>query len=607
MTLKKEKEYIYISSDNDESDEINNKFVQYEIEYPPKKDILKYGAEKFNHRCQFARETHKNPENFSNYEGESYSEEELSEHSEDDEVSTSQLDEGINVSLDDLINIHLDSIVKRHELVESRNNSILSKKLDEAIFSEKKDRKVYMDPIKKENNFTTYLPTAYIKCPVPKAVNLFIKNDTIEKENLKSSYGLRYTEAVCCWPRNFNINLNEEIKSMLVKKNEITSKLDIICWLKFQEVVQTIEQNEFKNCREFGVSIVCNLECETIWIDNLNTCESHDMEEIVKKSIDLVAHLPLEYYKRKELPKSIPNINKNPLVNDLPNIGGSALAVKTFEDLKLELFHNNKNPQKTFDRSNSIDVVIVKENFDLNENKKVQDKIEKLFNEKKYECILCFDQKENLNDCLLIKSCAHSVCNECMESYIDLHLRNSFSNAGKLQCPGCENHLDLALIINYASNANMIDLFLKNTVEKVIFVLSNYKWCPSQLCGKILQVDLNSNPYGTVSCVCGFKMCLRCNNQPHFPAKCSQLASYYKELHANNDFTSPVDENYIGVGKRCPNCQYFMEKNGGCNHMSCTMCRKEFCWFCLENWEAHDCKGSESTSQVIVELKKKKN
>ncbi|KAF8343386.1 hypothetical protein F5887DRAFT_918607 [Amanita rubescens] len=48
---------------------------------------------------------------------------------------------------------------------------------------------------------------------------------------------------------------------------------------------------------------------------------------------------------------------------------------------------------------------------------------------------------------------------------------------------------------------------------------------------------------------------------------------------------------YIGFGdegtqiksnmKECGNCQSTIEKNGGCNHMTCKKCKHEFCWVCM--------------------------
>lgn len=49
--------------------------------------------------------------------------------------------------------------------------------------------------------------------------------------------------------------------------------------------------------------------------------------------------------------------------------------------------------------------------------------------------------------------------------------------------------------------------------------------------------------------------------------------------------------NYISAHtKDCPKCHICIEKNGGCNHMSCYNCKHDFCWMCLGDWKLH---GSE--------------
>ena len=41
--------------------------------------------------------------------------------------------------------------------------------------------------------------------------------------------------------------------------------------------------------------------------------------------------------------------------------------------------------------------------------------------------------------------------------------------------------------------------------------------------------------------------------------------------------------------KACPKCATSIEKNGGCNHMTCknSSCKFEFCWVCLGPWKDH--------------------
>lgn len=39
--------------------------------------------------------------------------------------------------------------------------------------------------------------------------------------------------------------------------------------------------------------------------------------------------------------------------------------------------------------------------------------------------------------------------------------------------------------------------------------------------------------------------------------------------------------------KECPKCRVPIEKNQGCNHMTCRYCSFEFCWLCMRPYKTH--------------------
>ena len=107
------------------------------------------------------------------------------------------------------------------------------------------------------------------------------------------------------------------------------------------------------------------------------------------------------------------------------------------------------------------------------------------------------------------------------------------------------------------------DKFLNR--KKLMDSNKKIKFCPIPDCDG--YAEKKKSKY--VKCNYGHEFCFECGNKPHGKRKCSMII--------DEDFEKWKSHKLV---KRCPYCKYFTEKNEGCNHMTCVMCKFQWCWVC---------------------------
>ena len=81
-------------------------------------------------------------------------------------------------------------------------------------------------------------------------------------------------------------------------------------------------------------------------------------------------------------------------------------------------------------------------------------------------------------------------------------------------------------------------------------------------------------------------MCFTCRTRgAHRPLACGaaerweQLAAKHRRGEGGASNSNPESVDWImGNTKPCPQCKAPIQKNGGCNHMHCTICGSHFDW-----------------------------
>lgn len=148
------------------------------------------------------------------------------------------------------------------------------------------------------------------------------------------------------------------------------------------------------------------------------------------------------------------------------------------------------------------------------------------------------------------------------------------SNKLNISCPFCTNKLD--------HNKDVKSVFTSKEFCE-IFLIPNLKQCLTPNCKNKISLFGTSvaSLLGTSSRLdcnkCKRSWCIDCKVPWHENMDCKT----YKETDMNELKTKEMlnKENEQGITKPCPVCNEYVNKNGGCNHMTC-VCGTHWCWIC---------------------------
>ncbi|KAF2110180.1 hypothetical protein BDV96DRAFT_501694 [Lophiotrema nucula] len=208
------------------------------------------------------------------------------------------------------------------------------------------------------------------------------------------------------------------------------------------------------------------------------------------------------------------------------------------------------------------------------------------------DCAVCGDSFP-IRDLPALVNCTHEpqTCATCFQTWIETELNSKSWNT--ISCPWseCRNILQHYEVQQYATQ-EVYDRFDKLSARSALNDDPNFYNCMARNCdsGQFHYRD----EHGTIfRCVeCDFHFCIVHKNTWHEGETCEEYdyrISGRKE--ADQRRQEEASEKAIKkLAKKCPgkNCNYHIEKNEGCDHMTCRCqrCRHEFCWECLAPYKA---------------------
>lgn len=202
-----------------------------------------------------------------------------------------------------------------------------------------------------------------------------------------------------------------------------------------------------------------------------------------------------------------------------------------------------------------------------------------------FVCDICCEDSPDLRTYAM--RCNHRFCVDCYRQYLAQKIKDE-GEAARIRCPGdgCNRIVDsktLDLLVTEDLKSRYEVLLTRTYVDDK----DNLKWCPAPNCEFAVDCSVKAKELDrivpTVQCACGHPFCFGCSLPDHQPAPCSLVKRWAKKCADDSETANWISANT----KECPKCGSTIEKNGGCNHMTCRKCKNEFCWMCMGVWSEH--------------------
>ena len=183
-------------------------------------------------------------------------------------------------------------------------------------------------------------------------------------------------------------------------------------------------------------------------------------------------------------------------------------------------------------------------------------------------CPVCYTEDEEGDSIVILQACGHKYHLPCFIQQIVLEDMSDLEFPLECAAVGCKKAIVWKDIVSYISS-HLLEKTLAASKRKFFQAHSEFVPCFGNDCPQYFkksqsQFDCDS---------CGKIYCAHCTISK------GQAVSIHPGVPCNDE---SIEDTCLSLGyKKCPSCSAMIEKNRGCNHMTCANCKCHFCWKCL--------------------------
>ena len=171
--------------------------------------------------------------------------------------------------------------------------------------------------------------------------------------------------------------------------------------------------------------------------------------------------------------------------------------------------------------------------------------------------------------------CSHLFCRDCMTGYVTSKVNDG--HVLNVHCP----YPNCSRVLSSSNFLNLLPSDLHTKYERFrqnaeVALDPNARWCPTAGCDTVLKRGKGKTSDRLKCNKCKRSLCFSCNEVWHEGRTCEQAANGVMAAYRRSHDV-----------RQCPECNTTIERSEGCNHMTCTRCRFQFCWLCQRRYTKH--------------------
>ena len=200
-------------------------------------------------------------------------------------------------------------------------------------------------------------------------------------------------------------------------------------------------------------------------------------------------------------------------------------------------------------------------------------------------CPICFNEEDDDNSSFIALSCNCKACVDCLSQWITLKIsENHYTVDSKISCIMMNCKKDLCIEGIYQRMPLSTQQKMDEALLQVYFSKEkDIRKCPNSNCTYAGIINTKSSCTSPLQCdLCGTQW----RDKQHYTTF-ENLQDWFR--NRSKPQAEDLSETWIKQrSKKCPSCKVNIEKNGGCDHMTCKKCGHQFCWICKWRFPRHN-------------------